>query len=259
MNFKLMLEYLRYRACSVSEHSIHSPFIFDLTTQAIRTRDEITNQQKIEKCRKKQLADHSLIEVTDLGTAYGGNRHYRRSISSIARHSAKPLKYAQLLYRLSRFIKPDCIIEMGTSFGYSTMYLASGHPPARVITIEGCASTAAIAQKNFDDCGFSQIRLLVGNFDDLLPQLLAEHKPCLVFIDGNHQYEATLRYFNMLLQSCNENSVLIFDDIYWSREMKQSWQEIKMHPQVKATVDVFMFGMVFFRHGMTKQHFVIRY
>lgn len=259
MNLSLLPDYLRYLLISVTEHGIHSPFVYELTTKAIRTHLPISIQHKIEACRQRQWRNKSTIEVTDLGTAYGGNRHYIRSIASIARHSSKPLKYAELLYRLSFFFKPSCILELGTSFGYSAMYLAAGNPSAKVITIEGCPNTAAIAQQNFLDTGFRSIESLTGNFDDLLMQVLNDAKPDFVYIDGNHQYEATLRYFNTLFIHSDENTVLIFDDIYWSAGMKKAWQEIKSHPRVSASVDVFMFGLVLFRKGMTKQHFVVRY
>lgn len=259
MNLSLLFDYLRYLAASVTEHSIHSPFLFELTTKAIRTELPVRLQQKVEGCRKKQLKSKLSIEVTDLGTAYGGNRHYRRSISSIAKHSSKPLKYVELLYRLSSYLKPECILELGTSFGYSTLYLAAGNPAAKVITIEGCPNTAAIARQNFSECNFTNIQSITGNFDDMLPEILKNEKPGLVYIDGNHHYEATIRYFDTLLKYSGENTVLIFDDIYWSAGMKKAWYEIHSHPQVSASIDVFMFGLVFFRKGMTKQHFVVRY
>lgn len=259
MNLTLLLDYLRYQAVSVTEHGIHSPFIFELTTKAIRTKSVISHQHKIESCRRKQLKDASLIEVTDLGTAYGGNRHYSRSIGSIAKHSSKPLKYAELLYRVSNFFRPDCILELGTSFGYSTLYLAAGNPKAKVITIEGCHNTASIARQNFSECGFGHIDSIIGNFDEILTKKLKETSPDMVYVDGNHQYQATISYFNALLRQCREHSVLIFDDIYWSEGMKKAWKEVKEHPGVSATVDVFMFGLVFFRKGMIKQDFIVRY
>lgn len=259
MNLTLLFDYLYYLTISVSEHGIHSPFVFELTTKAIRTRMPVSRQEEIESCRRQQLKSKSAIEVTDLGTAYGGNRHYSRSIASIARHSSKPLKYVELLYRLSRYFKPNAILELGTSFGYSAMYLSAGHPSARVVTIEGCTNTATVARQNFKQCGFHQIELLVGNFDELLPEVLKSISPGLVYLDGNHQYQATINYFNMLISHCQEDSVLIFDDIYWSAGMKKAWKEIIAHRQVSASVDLFMFGLVFFRTGMTKQHFMVRY
>jgi predicted O-methyltransferase YrrM len=79
-----------------------------------------------------------------------------------------------------------------------------------------------------------------------------------VFVDGNHQKEATLRYFKLCLPKVHENSLLIFDDIYWSRGMKEAWNEIKAHPEVTVTVDLFWIGLVYFRKGQVKEDFVIK-
>lgn len=80
----------------------------------------------------------------------------------------------------------------------------------------------------------------------------------LIYIDGNHQKEATLRYFEELLATVHNDSVMIFDDIHWSKEMEEAWVEIKLHPQVKVTIDTFQWGLVFFRREQEKEHFVIR-
>ena len=80
----------------------------------------------------------------------------------------------------------------------------------------------------------------------------------LVYFDGNHQKQATLDYFEKLLPKVHNDTVFIFDDIHWSREMEEAWEEIKQHPAVKVTVDTFFWGFVFFRKEQEKEHFVIR-
>ena len=100
----------------------------------------------------------------------------------------------------------------------------------------------------------------VGNFDDVLPKILSEkEKIDFVFFDGNHRKEPTLNYFRQCLDKVHEGSVFIFDDIYWSLEMKEAWSEIKMNEQVTVTLDLFYLGIVFFRKEQVKQHFIIRY
>lgn len=259
MNYSFIMDYLAYRRNAVSQYSIHPPFIYDIVNQSIRKKLTIKDEPLIIDCKSGNLKNSTMIEVTDLGTAYSGNRHYQRTVSSIARHSSKPLKYARLLYRLAHYFSPKTILELGTSFGYSSMYLASAIPAGRLITIEGCPNTAAIAKKNFVHCGFNNIILHTGNFDELLPTELSNSKPDFIFLDGNHQYEATLRYFNEFLSITEEHTVIIFDDIYWSAGMKKAWTEIKDHPGVTSTIDVFMFGIIFFRKGLTKQHFKVRF
>jgi predicted O-methyltransferase YrrM len=80
----------------------------------------------------------------------------------------------------------------------------------------------------------------------------------LVFFDGNHQKVPTLDYFHHCLTKAHENSIFIFDDIHWSSEMDEAWQQIQGHEQVSLTIDLFQFGLVFFRKGIAKQHFTLR-
>ena len=82
--------------------------------------------------------------------------------------------------------------------------------------------------------------------------------PQLIFIDGNHQKEATLKYFERLLTIAHNDSVFIFDDIHWSIGMEEAWEEIKNHPAVTVTIDTYFWGFVFFRREQEKEHFIIR-
>ena len=101
---------------------------------------------------------------------------------------------------------------------------------------------------------------MVGNFDEILPGVINQLDYLdFVFIDGNHRKEATLNYFNWCMPKLSENGILIFDDIYWSKGMKEAWQEIKMHPQVTVTIDLFWIGLVFIRPGQVKENFKIRF
>jgi predicted O-methyltransferase YrrM len=101
---------------------------------------------------------------------------------------------------------------------------------------------------------------LVGNFDQILPNLLAQRKQVdFVYIDGNHTKAATLHYFQECLAKAHEGTLLIFDDIYWSKGMEEAWEEIKNHPQVTVTVDLFWIGLVYFKKGQAKEHFKLKY
>ena len=118
---------------------------------------------------------------------------------------------------------------------------------------------AGLAGRHFQKLGLKNIHQVTGNFDDTLGTLL-EQLPSIdfVYIDGNHRYEPTIRYFRQMLPSVHENTVLVFDDIHWSQEMKEAWKIIKNHPKVTVTIDTFQWGMVFFRIEQEKEHFVIR-
>lgn len=96
------------------------------------------------------------------------------------------------------------------------------------------------------------------NSQPTTPNSILNTKYSLLYIDGNHQKEATLSYFRKLLSTVHNDSVMIFDDIHWSKGMEEAWEEIKAHPRVKVTIDTFQWGLVFFRREQEKEHFVIR-
>ena len=98
---------------------------------------------------------------------------------------------------------------------------------------------------------------MTGDFVNVIEKLQVESYD-LIFIDGNHQKEATLNYFEILLSTTKNHSVFIFDDIYWSKGMTEAWESIKQHPKVTVSIDTFFWGMVFFRTEQVKEHFVIR-
>ncbi|MFZ9719521.1 MAG: class I SAM-dependent methyltransferase, partial [Chitinophagaceae bacterium] len=81
-----------------------------------------------------------------------------------------------------------------------------------------------------------------------------------VFIDGNHAYAPTLRYFNAMLPFVHSGTVMILDDIHWSAEMEKAWQAISNHSAVTLSIDLFFVGILFFREEqLHKQHFRIHF
>ncbi len=85
-------------------------------------------------------------------------------------------------------------------------------------------------------------------------------KPGLVFIDGNHRKEPVLKYFNQIAEISDNKTVIIIDDIYYSKEMEEAWNEIKqLHEKVSVTIDIFRMGIVFFREGINHNNYIIRY
>jgi predicted O-methyltransferase YrrM len=262
-SFHIAFKYLDYylHSSNGKGHGVHSPFIFRFIEEILNDKTNYPEYDIIESIRKRLLADKDLIEVEDLGAGSLKSNSKTRSVSSIAKHSAKPKKYSQLLFRIARYFQPATIIELGTSLGITTSYLACANRSASVHTIEGARTVASIAERNFKQLDLNNIRLNVGNFDETLPALLKEiTKPDLIFIDGNHQEKPTLNYFNLLLDRAHNDTIIVFDDIHWSKGMETAWGNIISHPRVTTTIDLFFIGIVFFRQEFhEKQHFVIRY
>ena len=242
-------------------HGVHSPFVFDFITKVLRDNKHYSVFEKIEKLRSQMLRNHDEVEVEDMGAGSSINKSPTRKIKVIAGSSLKNRKYGQLLFRIVKYYKPATIIELGTSLGITTCYLAAGNSKAQVFTFEGAKNVASVAIKNFTAYQYNNIEMVVGNFDNTLPLILTKIlKLDLAFIDGNHRKIPTLNYFDLLLKKSGEQSIFIFDDIHWSGEMEEAWKEIQEHPSVTLTIDLFFIGLVFFGSQFkAKQHFAIRF
>jgi predicted O-methyltransferase YrrM len=277
---RLARKYLHYyfTAANGKGHGVHSPFVFDFITTVLNDRGPYPAWVAIEALRHRLGKDNRLLEIEDMGagSAWSGTGTPgaagfteagtpalvdRRSISDIARRAAKPARLGQLLFRVARHYRPGTIVELGTSLGLSTAYLAAGAPDAKIWTIEGSAAIAKTAADNLRGLGLDNVEVSTGNFDDLLDPGLGGIGPIdLAFVDGNHRREPTLRYFDSLIRHCGRSAALIFDDIHWSLEMEQAWESIRKDPRVYLTIDLFFIGFVFLRDEFkVKQDFTIRF
>lgn len=260
LNIRFATDYLLHRFRAKNRHGLHSPFVYRLVDEVIYDFRAKKVYDIPESLRRQLLSDDKLINVTDLGAGSLVNKSTEKRISQIARNALKPPGLAQLLYRIAADMQPQNIVELGTCLGITSVYLRLAAPDAKVYTLEGCPQTANAARRVFEKAEIEDIELLTGNFDDTLPDIINSlNRVDLVFIDGNHQKEATLRYFEWCLPKVHENTLLIFDDIYWSEGMKEAWAQIKAHESVTVTVDLFWIGLVYFKKGQAKENFLIRF
>lgn len=258
----MIAAYIKYLFRSGNEHSIHSPFLFELYNHVVAVKkDHNVDYDDIKRLRKKLLRSDEEIEILDLGAGSRVNKSNVRKIRTIARNAEKPAKFGKLFYRLIQRFKPAMILELGTSLGLTTLYMSKANPQARLITFEGCPQTAGKAAAHFRELHAENIEIVIGNIDQTLPDRLTQLETTIDFayFDANHRYEPTVRYFEQCLPHAGNNSVFIFDDIYWSEEMTRAWEYIKAHPQVTLTVDLFWVGLVFFREEQAKENFILRF
>ncbi len=240
---------------------LHSPFVFQLATEVLRDNKSYPEYEMLHRQRKRLLSNRNVIETVDFGASAGSKDFitYRARVQKLVKRRSHAERYNRLLFRLARYFKPDYVLEFGTAAGLSAASLAMGNPEAKVTTLEGCASIASVADGSFERLKTTNVNIVIGNFNQTLPEVLNSlPKLDLVFFDGNHQKVPTLDYFHHCLTKAHENSLFIFDDIHWSSEMDEAWKQIQEHEQVSLTIDLFQFGLVFFRKGIAKQHFTLR-
>lgn len=258
-NLSFAKDYLLHRLKAKTRHGVHSPFVYRLVDKIIYDFNAKTVYGEIESICKQVLNDRRMITIGQGGASYA-DKQRKKNINDIAKHALQPPRLAQLLYRLTHDLKPHTIIELGTSLGITTLYMQKAAPQAKVYTVESCREIADVAKEVFKKAGVSGIELITGNFDDTFPGILQNlDKPDLVYIDGNYQKAAVLKYFELCLPKAHDRTLLILSDIYRSDGMKEAWAIIKTHPRVTVTFDLFWMGLVYFKKGQAKENFLIRF
>lgn len=281
----ITLRFIRFWFQAKTKYNIHSPFVFRFVENVLEDDRNFYVFGQTKRLRTELEKSNETVEITDLGAGshIQGTQKTRR-VADILRSSVSPNFQCAWLFRICNLYKPLNIIELGTSLGISTLHLAEGSPhKSTIYTLEGAENIAKIARRNFDwyfdtfkniglrhtkgypsvsesaDDEKNKIQIVVGNFDNTLPEILEKiQKIDLAYIDGNHRYAPTMRYFEQCLEYAHPDTVLIFDDIYWSDEMLKAWEDIKQHPKVRLSIDLFWFGLVFFRsENVEKEHFKI--
>jgi len=207
------------------------------------------------KAESKRLAlkqNHTKISVTDLGAGSLVNNNKTKSISAIAKSALSPGYQCKMLFRIINHFKPKTMIEIGASLGIASIYQKSGSLDAKMIALEGCPNISEVARNVYQNSKLD-ISIYTGNFDTTFEEALKELKSIdYVFFDGNHQYQPTLDYFNTALEYAHSNTVFVFDDIHWSKEMERAWEEIRMHPKVTVALDLFHFGLILFNDEISE-------
>ena len=240
---------------------MHSPFVFDFILNVLNNKNLYQAPVEIEALRHQLLHDNRILDIEDLGAGSRVHSSTKKTIRQVAKSALKSKRLAQVLFRLVKHYQPKNIIELGTSLGITTAYFSKANSNASITTIEGSKAVAAIARENFQKLHCNNIHLIEANFNDALPSAISTLSSIdLAYVDGNHRYHPTISYFQQIVFKTNCNSILVFDDIHWSSEMEKAWEEIKAHPSLKYTIDIFFLGFVFFRDEFKmKQHFSIRF
>jgi predicted O-methyltransferase YrrM len=249
--------YLKYLLSRKDEYALHSPFVYELYSQIIKPDQKLAQYEAIEDLRKKLHQNQQNISVTDYGA---GSKKPQKRIANIAKAALAKAKINRLLSRLLLYFEPKTCMELGTSLGINTCYMAAAQPNMQLFSFEGCPNLAQIAQQNMAALHLQNCQIIVGDLSQTLEsQLNKVQKLDFVFFDANHRYQPTVQYFEQCLAKCHEDSVFVFDDIHWSEQMEQAWAYIKQHEQVTLSIDLYQVGLVFFRKKQPKQHFVLKY
>jgi len=256
---KIIQRYLNYYRKAGTIYQAHSPFVYEFAEQVLEDDRDFYAFDTVEYLRNILKQNKDSITLTDLGAGSKLGNQQKKTVGTIAKNAASRPWQCRTLFRLINFYKPKTMLEVGTSLGISTLYQAMAAQNAQFITLEGDPIIAQIAKHNFKELKMNHIELIHGNFDKTLSSALNKLQQLdYIFIDGNHRYEPTLRYFNQALKFAHENSIFVIDDNHWSSEMEEAWNKIKNHPSVTLSIDLFHMGIVFFRkENRMKEHYTM--
>ena len=246
--------YLTFLWRSKNQHGVHSPFVFDLLTKCIYLKNNASVSAVERSFDKLATKDTRKIQVTDLGagSATMGNL---RSVQKIYKRAGIKKRQRTHLRKLLTYLNIEHILELGTSVGKATVTMAA-NPEAKVTTVEGCPNTTQIAAAFFKAVGLKNTTIYNQSFDSFLKENTKKYD--LIYMDGGHDKQQTLANFELLLPFIHNDSLLLIDDIYWSPQMTQAWQQLCSHPQVTVSIDSYYWGWLFFRKEQPKQHFILR-
>jgi predicted O-methyltransferase YrrM len=289
-SIKIALRFFKFYLKAKTKYNVHSPFVFEFVNGVLEENRQFYVFKEAEILRGQLLSSKDVLEVEDFGAgSHKDGTKKQRRVRDIAASALSPAFQCQWLFHICNTYKPLTIIELGTSLGISTLYIAEGSPKeTQIFSLEGSPTIAQTARRNFDwfyntfnKIGLKRanleilkyteiyeklipavdtekrIKIVEGNFNKTLQNTLSKiGKLDLAFLDGNHRYEPTIQYFQQALAHTHEGSILIFDDIHWSEDMEKAWSEIQNHPSVRLTIDLFWCGLVFFRNeNKEKEHF----
>jgi 16S rRNA G966 N2-methylase RsmD len=263
MNFFQIGEFLRFFRNAVTKYQLHSPFVFELACAVVEDERWFYAFRDVEGVRQQMLTSDVPLEVmpTSPSPAPANRRKNKcQSVRSLARKSSISAKGGQFLFRLTNHLQPQRIIELGTSLGIATMYLASAAREARFIGLEANSGIADVARINLKMLGPNKkLRIIEGDLERNLQIALKElEQPDLIFFNGCDAPEKTLRFFETSLSGAHLKTVFVFSQSHETKDWSETWTQIKAHPRVTLTLDFFVLSLVFIDPDFReKQHFNI--
>ena len=221
------------------------------TLKKENTPDEDQLFKKLNQFRSDLLTDNRKISFEEIGTSA------ELTVAQVARRAASPEIWTRFFYQLCKPNSIKNILEIGTNLGVSGQYFIKAlenKKNTKFVTLEGVKGLCEMASARFNRLTTqNRFEVVHGLYDKTLPSILKSRiRFDLVFIDGNHQYEATLKYFELVKNNLTDGALVIFDDIHWSKGMRKAWEEIGFQKEIAFSINFFKLGIIVFDPKQTK-------
>lgn len=256
--FFILKEYLLYFLERTDRHSLQAPFASDFYRELITyIRQHRNGNPALEGLRKSLILDSKILEIKDEGAGSNFAVGTKRSVASICKNSCSSLPHNLLYQFIVNKTPAKTVVELGTSFGINTGYLAE-RTIGTVFTFEADSSLLEIAKNT--NTNYSNITFIPGLIAETLPGfLMGQPRIDFIQVDAHHTYQATMQYCKWVWPYLHEQSVVVIGDIHWSPEMKKAWLEIKKFPGVTSSMDFFECGVLFFKTEIQPEHHILYY
>lgn len=234
---------------------IHSPFVYNLITKVIEIPCEYYRYYDIELIRKELL-------FRDTPLAYPDRKKVmqvkKSPLGFVVKREAIGPKDGALLFRLTNYLKPKNILQIGTNMGISTLYLTTYAPNLNCISLENIPQFASVIQISFEKGARCPIDLRVGNYRITLPEALVK-MPHPDFVFFNTRYEQTDNewIFETCLKQITDKTIFVFCGIRANTSMRSLWRRVCDCTEVSVSMDLHTMGIAFFDKKLHKKNYIV--
>ena len=208
---------------------------------------QIENLRNILKKTKKTIQDNPQDEG--------------RRISEVVDETSFCKTYDQMLFRIVQFMKPKTIVEVGTSVGISTAYLATPNSKANVYSIGKSKGVATLEELNFRRMGIDNVKVLCeDDAAQTLDGLFCEtNKIDLLYFGRSCSAEDIRSIVYEKRNLFSENAVVIVSDIHRNEKKEILWDELKEIPDFNVNLELFVYGILFCNENLQRESYNLFY
>ncbi|MBK8737285.1 MAG: class I SAM-dependent methyltransferase [Saprospiraceae bacterium] len=243
---------LQYYASAQTIYHIQSPKIFDFIKTVFDDNHSYYAFDTIHAAYHELQSSDKIIPKASFA-----DKHHQsnKSLADFARVAASPLSYCYALFRLVELEKPKQILELGSCVGLSSLSLALPDEKITVHTVEANPFLVDVSRGLHKKYHVQNVQVNCQLFDEFLEDN-RNNKYDLIVIDGDHQFDATLRYVKICESMLSQGGIILLDDIHWSSGMYSAWKKIVSSGLFNTSLELFRWGILFKDKRLTNQQHV---